>query len=133
MTAAGFAHMTAQLQLIAPCAALLEGGYCKRATAEATQAVARVLLGERPASLGRLPKPSAAAIGAIRQTLRAHGDHWRCISDRAWEQQELWVMPVQPVGGPAQPVDDVSEAMADSDDEASLAPTEMLPQDEDMS
>jgi histone deacetylase 6 len=43
--------MAAQLQLVAPTVALLEGGYNLLSTARGTEAVVRVLLGERPPQL----------------------------------------------------------------------------------
>ena len=49
--------MTAQLQLVAPCVALLEGGYNLLATARCTEACVRVLLGERPPPLPRAGSP----------------------------------------------------------------------------
>ena len=51
LTSQCFAHMAAQLQLVAPTVALLEGGYNLMATAAGTEAVVRVLLGERPPPL----------------------------------------------------------------------------------
>lgn len=48
MTCSCFATMTAMLQGIAPLAVLLEGGYNQEATAAATGAVVRTLLGQGP-------------------------------------------------------------------------------------
>lgn len=66
-----FAHMTAMLQPIAPLAVLLEGGYNLSATAAATEACLRVLLGERPAALPFEDRaPSASGMAVIQNVIR---------------------------------------------------------------
>lgn len=63
-----YAHMAAQLQLVAPTVALLEGGYNLLSTARGTEAVLRVLLGERPPALPAADRPACAdAMGAVAQ------------------------------------------------------------------
>ena len=70
MTDSGFACMTAMLQGIAPLAVLLEGGYNQKATAEATQAVVRTLLGEAPTmSPDRDYNASPVGLAAIEQAI----------------------------------------------------------------
>ncbi|KXZ56504.1 hypothetical protein GPECTOR_1g451 [Gonium pectorale] len=51
VTPAAFGHFAAQLSSLAPAVLLLEGGYNLTATAAATEACLRVLLGEQPAPL----------------------------------------------------------------------------------
>ena len=62
--------MAAQLQLVAPTVALLEGGYNLMATAAGTEAVVRVLLGERapplPAAEQRGCEYGMAAVAQVR-------------------------------------------------------------------
>jgi len=66
-----FGHMTAMLQPIAPMAVLLEGGYNLSATAAATEACLRVLLGERPAALPFQDRaPSASGMAVIQNVIR---------------------------------------------------------------
>ncbi len=63
--------MTAMLQPIAPMAVLLEGGYNLSATAAATEACLRVLLGERPAALPFQDRaPSASGMAVIQNVIR---------------------------------------------------------------
>ena len=66
-----FGQMTAMLQPVAPLAVLLEGGYNLSATAAATEACLRVLLGETAPALpigDRAPSPYGLA--AIQQVIR---------------------------------------------------------------
>ena len=66
-----FAHMTAMLQPIAPLAVLLEGGYNLSATAAATEACLRVLLGERPPVLPFEQRaPCFSGVAVIQQVMR---------------------------------------------------------------
>lgn len=66
-----FAHMTAMLQPVAPLAVLLEGGYNLSATAAATEACLRVLLGERPPALPFEDRaPSASGLAVIQHVIR---------------------------------------------------------------
>ena len=66
-----FAHMTAMLQPIAPLAVLLEGGYNLSATAAATEACLRVLLGQRPPPLPLEDRaPSASGLAVIQHVIR---------------------------------------------------------------
>ena len=59
------------LQPIAPLAVLLEGGYNLSATAAATEACLRVLLGERPAALPFEDRaPSASGLAVIQHVIR---------------------------------------------------------------
>lgn len=74
-----YAHMAAQLQLVAPTVALLEGGYNLLSTAKGTEAVLRVLLGERPPPLPAAGRPASAdAMNAVAQVwgrrVRREGD-----------------------------------------------------------
>ena len=63
--------MTAMLQPIAPLAVLLEGGYNLSATAAATEACLRVLLGQRPAPLPLEDRaPSASGLAVIQHVIR---------------------------------------------------------------
>ncbi|DBB13710.1 TPA: hypothetical protein ACH3X3_000725 [Trebouxia sp. C0006] len=76
-----FGHMTAMLQPIAPMAVLLEGGYNLSATAAATEACLRVLLGERPAALPFQDRaPSASGMAVIQNVIRTQAKYWRCLS-----------------------------------------------------
>lgn len=62
VTSEGFAHMTAKLKQVASLAVLLEGGYSDKATAKATEACLRVLLGQTAPDLppaGSLPSDNA--------------------------------------------------------------------------
>lgn len=71
-----FGHMTAMLQPIAPLAVLLEGGYNLSATAAATEACLRVLLGERPAALPFEDRaPSASGMAVIQHVIRIQVMH----------------------------------------------------------
>ena len=77
--------MTAMLQPIAPLAVLLEGGYNLSATAAATEACLRVLLGERPAALpfeDRAPSASGMAViqNVIRTQVTAFCCNVRCLA-----------------------------------------------------
>lgn len=84
-----FAHMTAQLQLVAPCVALLEGGYNLLATARCTEACVRVLLGERPPPLpGRQPA-SPAALSAIGEAVQEQAAYWRCMQGLATQLDRM--------------------------------------------
>lgn len=63
--------MTAMLQPVAPLAVLLEGGYNLSATAAATEACLRVLLGERPPALPFEDRaPSASGLAVIQHVIR---------------------------------------------------------------
>ncbi|KAL0033146.1 hypothetical protein WJX79_005419 [Trebouxia sp. C0005] len=76
-----FGHMTAMLQPIAPLAVLLEGGYNLSATAAATEACLRVLLGERPAALPFQDRaPSASGMAVIQNVICTQAKYWRCLS-----------------------------------------------------
>ena len=62
VTSEGFANMTAKLKQVAPLTVLLEGGYSDTATAKATEACLRVLLGQPAPELppaGSLPSDNA--------------------------------------------------------------------------
>lgn len=86
-----YAHMAAQLQLVAPTVALLEGGYNLLSTAAGTEAVLRVLLGERPPPLP--PGEQSACEGglaAVARAMRVQARHWACM--RGLVQQQFRVM-----------------------------------------
>lgn len=70
LTPAGFAHMTAALKAVAPLCLLLEGGYNLSATAVATEACLRVLLGEQ---VPPLPWPRQGATKQQRQRQEQQG------------------------------------------------------------
>ncbi|KAL3136994.1 hypothetical protein ABBQ32_006589 [Trebouxia sp. C0010 RCD-2024] len=75
-----FAHMTAMLQPIAPLAVLLEGGYNLSATAAATEACLRVLLGQRPPVLPFEDRaPSASGLAVIQHVVRTQAQYWSCL------------------------------------------------------
>lgn len=74
-----FAHMTAMLQMVAPTALLLEGGYNLLAVAKSTEACVRVLLGERPPPLPAHQPASEAGMGAIAVALRVQARYWRSV------------------------------------------------------
>ncbi|KAG1678202.1 hypothetical protein FOA52_016139 [Chlamydomonas sp. UWO 241] len=79
VTPEGFGHMTAMLKVVAPTVLLLEGGYNLNATAEASEACLRVLLGESP---GCLPGPRhASTLGCrgIQQAIQAQARYWKCL------------------------------------------------------
>uniref|UniRef100_A0A1D2A3D2 Histone deacetylase domain-containing protein n=1 Tax=Auxenochlorella protothecoides TaxID=3075 RepID=A0A1D2A3D2_AUXPR len=79
-----FASLTAALQAtVAPCVAVLEGGYNLRATAACTEACARVLLGERAPRPRRGAGASPAAWAAVADAARAHASHWACMASLA--------------------------------------------------
>ncbi|KAL0025680.1 hypothetical protein WJX77_003831 [Trebouxia sp. C0004] len=76
-----FGHMTAMLQPIAPMTVLLEGGYNLSATAAATEACLRVLLGERPAALPFQDRaPSTSGMAVIQKVICTQAKYWRCLS-----------------------------------------------------
>ncbi len=86
---AAFGHLTALLSAVAPSVLLLEGGYNLTATAAATEACLRVLLGEAPAPLegGQagalggglvLEGVSDRALESIRGALQVGGAHRGC-------------------------------------------------------
>ena len=63
--------MTAMLQPVAQLAVLLEGGYNLSATAAATEACLRVLLGQRPPALPFEDRaPSASGLAVIQHVVR---------------------------------------------------------------
>ena len=62
--------MTAMLQMVAPLAVLLEGGYNLSATAAGTEACLRVLLGERPPPLPQTNYLNSLAMMAIQSVLQ---------------------------------------------------------------
>ncbi len=62
---AAFGQFTAMLGQVAPLVLLLEGGYNLTATASATEACMRVLLGEAPAPLSPAAAAAAAAVGVL--------------------------------------------------------------------
>ena len=84
LTAAAFARMTAQLAEVAPAALLLEGGYNLSATAEATEACVRVLMGDAP------PPPPPAGAGrevtlagwrGVQAALAVQARFWPCLAE----------------------------------------------------
>ncbi|KAL4427667.1 hypothetical protein ABPG75_001756, partial [Micractinium tetrahymenae] len=86
-----YAHMAAQLQLVAPTVALLEGGYNLLSTAKGTEAVLRVLLGERPPALPAADRPACAdAMSAVAQVMRIQSRYWSCM--RGLVQQQFKVL-----------------------------------------
>lgn len=62
---AAFGQFTAMLGQVAPLVLLLEGGYNLTATASATEACMRVLLGEAPAPLPPAAAAAATAVGVL--------------------------------------------------------------------
>ena len=71
--------MTAMLQPVAPLAVLLEGGYNLSATAAATEACLRVLLGKRPPALPFEDRaPSASGLAVIQHVIRTQV-HQACL------------------------------------------------------
>lgn len=74
-----YAHMTSMLQAVAPTVALLEGGYNLIATAAATEATLRVLLGERPPSLPAGHGATPAGMSAVAQAVRIQSRYWPCL------------------------------------------------------
>ncbi|PSC68929.1 histone deacetylase 15 isoform X1 [Micractinium conductrix] len=86
-----YAHMAAQLQLVAPTVALLEGGYNLLSTAKGTEAVLRVLLGERPPAMPAPERPACAyAMAVIAQVMRIQSRYWDCM--RGLVQQQFKVL-----------------------------------------
>lgn len=72
--------MTAMLQPVAPLAVLLEGGYNLSATAAATEACLRVLLGQRPPALPFEDRaPSASGLAVIQHVVRTQAQYWSCL------------------------------------------------------
>jgi len=78
LTAECFSHMTALLKAVAPLALVLEGGYNLRATAAATEASLRALLGEQPPALPGPKQPTMAGLRAIRTALQVQSAYWGC-------------------------------------------------------
>jgi len=79
LTPEAFAHMASMLQSVAPTVALLEGGYNLIATAAATEATLRVLMGERPPPLPPGRQPSATGMAAIAQAIRIQSSYWTML------------------------------------------------------
>lgn len=79
VTSECFGHMTAMLKSIAPLVLLLEGGYNLKATASATEACLRVLLGEQPGSLPGPRTPSAEGRRAVMEACKVQSKHWKSI------------------------------------------------------
>ena len=81
LTPEAYAHMAAQLQLVAPTVALLEGGYNLLSTAAGTEAVVRVLLGERPPPLPPAEAPASEfGLATIAQVGWVGGAGCRCCA-----------------------------------------------------
>ena len=77
VTPTGFASLTTLLmrKLRCPIAAALEGGYNRVVTPQCTEAVIRVLLGERPdAPQTQLLKPCTET--TLREVIKVHQAHW---------------------------------------------------------
>lgn len=83
VTSECFAHMTATLKAVAPIVLLLEGGYNLLATATATEACLRVLLGEAPPHLPGNRHPSPLGLQAIQQALLVQARWWRSLQPAA--------------------------------------------------
>ncbi|EFN54718.1 hypothetical protein CHLNCDRAFT_24556 [Chlorella variabilis] len=97
-----YAHMAAQLQLVAPTVALLEGGYNLLSTAKGTEAVVRVLLGERPPALP--PGEQAACeygMAAVAQVRRPGACSGRAGAHVGWWCGWGACRPAGPAGGAA--------------------------------
>ena len=94
--------MAAQLQLVAPTVALLEGGYNLLSTAKGTEAVVRVLLGERPPALP--PGEQAACeygMAAVAQVRRPGACSGRAGAHVGWWCGWGACRPAGPAGGAA--------------------------------
>jgi hypothetical protein len=105
--------MTAMLKMVAPTVLLLEGGYNLNATAEATEACLRVLLGETP---GNLPGPrhaSTAGCRGIQQAIQVQARYWQCLRATS-ELLAVRAMPAAAAGGgaSAQPSDNTQQLPA---------------------
>lgn len=79
VTSECFGHMTSMLKDIAPLVLLLEGGYNLKATASATEACLRVLLGEKPGCLPGPRIPCAEGKRAILDVCRVQSMYWKSI------------------------------------------------------
>ncbi len=79
VTPEGFAHMTAALKAVAPIVLLLEGGYNLAATASATEACLRVLLGQSAPPLPGVNEPTHAGVRAVADALCVHRHYWPCV------------------------------------------------------
>lgn len=81
LTAGAFARMTEQLAALAPVALLLEGGYNLSATAAATEACVRVLMGERAPPLEAGPGQDVTLAGwrGVQAALAAQARFWPCV------------------------------------------------------
>ncbi|GLI68719.1 hypothetical protein VaNZ11_013205, partial [Volvox africanus] len=76
ISTAGFSHFAAMLSALAPTVMLLEGGYNLIATAAATEACLRVLLGEQPLPLQERLQARAGATSPQPQPLDPAADPW---------------------------------------------------------
>lgn len=74
-----YSHMTAQLQLVAPTVALLEGGYNLLSVSRGMEAVVRVLLGERPPPLPEGQEASEMGMSAVALAMRVQARYWRSV------------------------------------------------------
>ncbi|GIL72427.1 hypothetical protein Vretimale_4232 [Volvox reticuliferus] len=103
ISTAGFSHFAATLSALAPTVMLLEGGYNLIATAAATEACLRVLLGEPPLQLQDRLQARASATTPQPQPMDPASDPWimsglEGVSDSAVEsvclalrvQSEFW-------------------------------------------
>lgn len=79
VTPEAYAHMAAALQAISPTVAILEGGYNLSATAAATEATLRVLLGERPPPVPLGEGPTSAGMAAVAQAARVQSRYWSTL------------------------------------------------------
>ena len=76
VTPEGFAHMTSMLTAIAPSVALLEGGYNLQATANGTEAMLRVLLGEQPPYLPNSGRLNPVTFPTLQMVIRKQVSCW---------------------------------------------------------
>ncbi|WVQ74620.1 hypothetical protein IAR50_004221 [Cryptococcus sp. DSM 104548] len=86
-----YGHMTHMLSSLAggKLVVALEGGYNLHAISNSALAVTRVLLGEIPPALGKVPKASEAATEVVWQVAKEQSKYWKTIDVKACEPPEL--------------------------------------------
>lgn len=116
VTSECFGHMTSMLQAIAPLVLLLEGGYNLKATASATEACLRVLLGEQPPSLPGPRVPSTEGSKAVLEACKVQSAHWKSLAVFKGPEPGGIIEP-EPAEEEEEEVEDEDEGVFEDDDD----------------